>query len=379
MSVMERRKFIGSAGLAGILATGLAPAAHANQAIRWRLVSSFPKTLDITYGGALVFAREVKEMSGGKIDISVHAAEELMPAFNVLDGVQRGVVECAHTAPHYFIAKDESFALDSAIPFGLNSRGMTAWMRHGNGLALLREFYKGYGIVNFPLGNTGAQMGGWYRKPIRSLADVKGLRMRIAHVGGLVLQRLGGVPVSIAGGDIYKALERGEIAAAEWVGPYDDLKLGLHKLCKYYAYPSWWEGGTQLSLYVNQRAYESLTAENKAIVEAAAAVAHLDMQAQFDARNPPALKELVATGTQLVPLPKTVLDAAYKAAQDLYAELAGRNQNWRKIHASYAAFLKEQSWAWGYAEMSFSSYMHQRALEQLKRSKAKQSALAPRR
>jgi len=376
---MERRKFIGSAGLAGILATGLAPAAHANQAIRWRLVSSFPKSLDITHGGALVFAREVKEMSGGKIDISVHAAEDLMPAFSVLDGVQRGVVECAHTASHYFIAKDESFALDCAVPFGLNARQMNAWMRHGNGLALLREFFKGYGIVNFPLGNTGAQMGGWYRKPVRSLADIKGQKMRIAHLGGVVLQRIGGVPVSLPGGDIYKALERGEIAAAEWIGPHDDLKLGLHKLCKYYAYPSWWEGSTQLSLYVNQRAYESLTAENKAIIETAAAASHLDMQAQYDARNPAALKDLVATGTQLMPLPRTVLDAAYQAAQDLYAELAGRNPNWRKIHGSYAAFLKDQAWAWGHAEMGFDGYMHRRALQQSKPAPAKKSPLAPRR
>lgn len=360
---MERRKFIGGAGLAGILAAGFAPAVQANQAIRWRLASSFPKSLDISFGAAQVFAREVKEMSGGKIDISVYAADELMPAFGVLDGVQRGVVECGHTAGFYYLGKDEAFTLDSTIPFGMNARQMNAWMRYGNGLNLLREFYRGYGVVNFPMGNTGAQMGGWYHKPLRTLADVKGLRMRIAQIGGLVLERLGAQPVNLPGSEIYKALERGNLAAAEWVGPYDDLKLGLHKVTKYYAYPGWWEGGTQFSLYVNQRAYDSLTAENKAIIENAAAVAHLDMQSQYDAKNPPALKELVATGTQLMPMPKAIMDAAYKAAQELYAELADRNPNWKRIYGSYAAFLKEQAWGWGHAEMGFDSYMHQRSLQ----------------
>jgi TRAP-type mannitol/chloroaromatic compound transport system substrate-binding protein len=377
MSAMERRKFIRGAGLAGILATGIAPAAHANQAIRWRLASSFPKSLDITYGAALTFAREVKELSGGKIDISVYAAEELMPAFGVLDGVQRGVVECGHASGSYFLGKDEAFALDSTIPFGMNARQMMAWMMYGNGLNLLRDFYRGFGIVNFPMGNTGAQMGGWYRKPLRSLADVKGLRMRITQLGGMVLERIGGAPVNLPGSDIYKALERGNIAAAEWIGPYDDLKLGLHKVTKYYAYPGWWEGGTQFSLYVNQRAYDSLTAENKAIVEAAAAVAHLDMQAQYDAKNPPALRELVATGARLMPLPKSIVDAAYKAAQELYAELADRNPNWKRIHGSYAAFLKEQSWGWGYAEMGFDGYMNRRSQED--EQQTKKSAPARRR
>lgn len=377
---MDRRQFIGTAGLAGILAAGIAPAVQANQALRWRLASSFPKTLDITHGSALVFARAVKEMSGGKIDISVHAADELMPAFGVLEGVQRGVVECGHTAPNYYIGKDETFALDCAIPFGLNARQMTAWMRHGNGLNLLREFYKSFGIVNFPLGNTGAQMGGWYRKPIRALADIKGLKMRVSGLGGVVFERIGGVPANIPGSEIYKALERGSISAAEWIGPYDDLRLGLHKVTKYYGYPGWWEGSTQFSLYVNQRAFDALTAESKAIIEAAAAVAHLDMQAQYDAKNPAALKELVATGTRLMPLPRPVLDAAYKATQELYTELSGRNPHWKRVYASYAAFLKEQGWIWGHAEMSFNNYMHQQALAQQKlQLKPKKSAPAGRR
>ncbi|HNK18762.1 MAG TPA: twin-arginine translocation signal domain-containing protein, partial [Piscinibacter sp.] len=188
---MERRSFIQGAGIAGVLAAGTAPAiVHAQATIRWRLASSFPKSLDTIFGAAEVFAKKVSDMSGGKFQVSVHAAGELMPAFGVVDGVQGASVEMAHTAPYYFFGKDPTFALDCAIPFGLNSRQMTAWMWEGNGLKLMRDFYKNYNIVNFPMGNTGAQMGGWFRKEIKSLADIKGLKMRIGGFGGKVLERI---------------------------------------------------------------------------------------------------------------------------------------------------------------------------------------------
>ncbi len=210
------------------------------------------------------------------------------------------------------------------------------------------------------MGNTGAQMGGWYRKPVKSLADIKGLRMRITGLGSRVFERIGGKPSNLPSGEIVKAFERGNIDAAEWVGPYDDSKLGLQKVSKHYAYPGWWEGGSQFSLYVNQRAYDALTEENQAILEAATAVAHLDIQAQYDAKNPLAMKELLAGKVKLMPLPATVLDAAYQAAQDLYAELSGKNPQWRKIYGSYAAFLRNQGWNWGYGELGFGNYMHER-------------------
>ncbi len=203
---MDRRSLIKNAGLAGVLAAGVAPAVHAQAAIRWRLASSFPKSLDTIYSAAEVFSKAVKAMSGGKFEISVHAAGELMPAFGVVDGVQQGSVECAHTAPYYFFGKDETFALGCAIPFGLNSRQMTAWMYDGNGMKLMREFYAKYNIVNFPGGNTGAQMGGWYRKEIKSLADIKGMKMRIGGFGGKVLERIVSVPQNSTGGEIYQAL-----------------------------------------------------------------------------------------------------------------------------------------------------------------------------
>jgi TRAP-type mannitol/chloroaromatic compound transport system substrate-binding protein len=354
---MERRKFLQNAGIAGILAAGAAPAVHAQQAIRWRLASSFPKALDTIYGAAETFSKKVKEMSGGKFEISVHAGGELMPAFGVVDGVQQGTVECAHTAPYYFYGKDETFSIDCAIPFGLNSRQMTAWMYQGNGMKLLREFYAQYNIVNFPMGNTGAQMGGWYRKEIKKLSDLKGLKMRISNLAGAVASKLGVVPQTLPGGEIYTALEKGTIDATEWVGPYDDQKLGFYKVAKFYAYPAWWEGGPQLSLYVNNKAYAALTAENKAILEAAASFAHVEMQAKYDAKNPQALKDLVASGTKLFRMPKSVMDAAFKAAEAEYAALSAKNPNWKKIYADYAAFRREQNQWFRYAEAGFDSFM----------------------
>jgi len=361
---MERRSFLKKAGV-GIAAgavTVAAPAVHAQQTIRWRLASSFPKALDTIFGAADVFAKKVSELSGGKFTITVHPAGELMPAFGVVDGVQQGTVECAHTAPYYFFGKDPTFAMDCAIPFGLNSRQMTAWMYQGNGLKLFREFYKSYNIVNFPMGNTGAQMGGWYRKEIKSLADIKGLKMRIGGFGGKVLERIGGVPQNIPGGEIYQALEKGTIDATEWVGPYDDQKLGFNKIAPYYAYPAWWEGGPQLVLYVNSKAYEALPPEYKAIVAAAASYAHIDMQAEYDVKNPAALKQLVASNTKLFRLPKDIMDGAFKEAMGLYSELSASNPAWRKIYEDYAKFRADQNLWFRFSEMGFDSYMQSQKL-----------------
>jgi TRAP-type mannitol/chloroaromatic compound transport system substrate-binding protein len=355
---MERRKFIQNAGIAGILAAGAAPAVHAQQAnIRWRLASSFPKALDTIFGAADVFAKTVSEGTGGKFTISVHAGGELMPPFGVVDGVQQGTVECAHTAPYYFFGKDDTFAIDCAIPFGLNSRQMTAWMYEGNGMKLMREFYKQYSIVNFPMGNTGAQMGGFYRKEIKSVADIKGLKMRIGGFGGKVLAAIGGVPQNIPGGEIYQALERGTIDATEWVGPYDDEKLGFHKVAKNYYYPGWWEGGPQLSLYVNQKAWDALPKDYQAIVAAAASHAHVDMQAKYDAKNPAALKRLVAAGTKLHAFDKSILMAAYEAAMQLYSDLSSKNPNWKKVYEDYAAFRDEQHLWFRFTEAGFDNFM----------------------
>ena len=355
---MERRSFVHGAGLAGVLAAGAAPAiVHAQANIRWRLASSFPKSLDTIFGAADVFAKKVSEMTGGKFQISVHAGGELMPPFGVVDGVQNGTIEVAHTAPYYFHGKDETFALGCAIPFGLNSRQMTAWMLEGNGLKLMREFYKQYNIINFLGGNTGAQMGGWYRKEIKTLADIKGMKMRIGGFAGRVLERMGGVPQNIPGGEIYSSLEKGTIDAAEWVGPYDDLKLGFNKVAPYYYYPGWWEGGPQLDFFINTKAYEGLSAEYKAIVECASAAAHTDMQAKYDAKNPGALKQLVGSGTKVLRFPADVMEAAFKESMAVYADLSSNNPRWKKVYEDYANFRRDQNLWFKFAEAGFDDFM----------------------
>lgn len=360
---MERRSFIRQTGIAGVLAAGAAPAiVHAQANIRWRLASSFPKSLDTLFGVNDVFAKKVSDMTGGKFQISTHAAGELMPAFGVVDGIQQGTIEMANTAPYYFFGKDPTFAIGCAIPFGLNSRQMTAWMYEGNGLKLMREFYKPYNIINFPMGNTGAQMGGWWRKEVKSLADVKGVKFRTGGFSGKVFERLGGVPQNIPGGEIYQALEKGTIDAAEWVGPYDDLKLGFYKVAQYYAYPGWWEGGPQLDLWVNTKAYDGLSAEYKAVIEAAAAFAHTDMQAKYDGKNAAALKQLVAGGAKLFRFPKDFMDAAFKESMALYSELSGSNPAWKKVYEDYAAFRRDANLWFRFTEAGFDDFMQSQKL-----------------
>jgi TRAP-type mannitol/chloroaromatic compound transport system substrate-binding protein len=356
---MQRRSFLGraAAGAAAAAAVAAPAVVQAQATVRWRLASSFPKSLDTIYGAAEVFSKQVSAATGGRFTISVHAAGELMPAFGVVDGIQNGTVEAAHTAPYYFFGKDPTFAMDCAIPFGLNSRQMTAWMYEGNGLKLFREFYRNFNIVNFPMGNTGAQMGGWYRKEIKSVADMKGLKMRIGGFGGKVLERIGSVPQNIPGGEIYTALEKGTIDAAEWVGPYDDLKLGFYKVAPWYGYPGWWEGGPQLTLYVNTKAWDALSADYKAIVEASASHAHVNMQAAYDGKNPGALKTLVGSGAKPFRIPKDVMDAAFKAAFGVYAELNGTNPAWKKIYTDYNTFLREANLWFRFTESTFDNYM----------------------
>ena len=324
---MDRRSLIKNTGIAGILAAGVAPAVHAQATLRWRIASSFPKSLDTLFGVADVFAKKVSDMTGGKFVITTHAAGELMPAFGVLDGVSNGTVEMAGTAPYYFFGKDPTYALDCAIPFGLNSRQMTAWMYDGNGLKLMREFYAKVGIVNFPMGNTGVQMGGWFRKEVKTLADMKGLKFRIGGFGGKVLEPLGVVPQNIPGGEIYQALEKGTIDAAEWVGPY-----------------------------------EGLSGEYKAIIEGAAAYAHTDMQARYDYRNHDALKTLLSQGAKMHQFPREIMAAAFKSSQQVYSDLSDTNPAWKKIYADYSKYRREANTWFSFAENTMDSFMQKQKL-----------------
>ncbi len=355
---MKRRGIIKAATAATVAGAVAAPAiAQTQPTIRWRLASSYPKTLDTIFAAAETVANRVSAATGGKFQISVHPAGEIVPALQVIDAVQQGSVECGHAGALLMYGKDPTFALDASIPFGMNSRQMTGWMVDGGGLGLLRDFYREYNIVNFPCGNTGTQMGGFFRKEIKTVADIKGLKFRVGGFGGTVIERLGGVPQNVPPGDIYPALEKGTIDAAEFIGPYDDERLGLHRVVKNYYYPGFWEGGSQVSLFVGTKAYEALPKEYQTILAAACYEAHVEMQAKYDARNPAALKRLVGAGVKLKPFPKPVLEAAYKTANEFYAELSAKNANWRKIYDSYAKF-RDDAILWArFSDGSFDNFM----------------------
>ena len=361
---MERRKFLKNAG-AGLAAAGAAAMptlSRAQQAalpeVKWRLASSFPKSLDTIYGAAEVMAKRVAACTGGKFQIQVFAGGEIVPPFGVVDAVQSGTIQAAHTAPYYFWGKDPAFALDTAIPFSLNARQTQAWQIFGGGIELFREFYKAYNIYQMPCGNTGAQMGGWFRKEIKSVKDLKGIKMRIGGMAGKVMEKLGVVPQLLPGGDIYPALEKGTIDAAEWVGPYDDEKLGFNKIAKYYYYPGWWEGGPQLDAYFNINEFNKLPKEYQNILEAACWEANTYMLAKYDAQNPAALKRLVGGGTILKPFPKDLMVAAYKASLEVYEELGQKSPAFKKIYQSMVDFRKDQLLWFRVAEEGYDSFMH---------------------
>jgi len=360
---MERRKFLKTAG-AG-LAAGAATMPTLSRAqqsslpeVKWRLASSFPKSLDTIYGAAVKMSERVAAATGGKFQIQVFAGGEIVPAFGVVDAVQNNTVQCAHTAPYYFWGKDPAFALDTAIPFSLNARQTNAWQIFGGGIELFRDFYKAYNIYQIPCGNTGAQMGGWFRKEIKSVNDLKGLKMRIGGMAGKVMEKLGVVPQLIPGGDIYPALEKGTIDAAEWVGPYDDEKLGFNKIAKYYYYPGWWEGGPQLDLYANIGEFNKLPKEYQNILEAACWEANTWMVAKYDAQNPAALKRLVGGGTQLRAFSKDMMVASYKASLEVYKEMSDKSPAFKKIYESMVAFRTDQLLWFRVAEKGFDDFMH---------------------
>ena len=357
---MDRRKFLTRAGVGAAAAAVAAPSIAQTQGlpeVRWRCASSFPKSLDTIYGGGEVIAKRVAAITGGKFQIRVFGAGEIVPAFGTVDAVQQGTVECTHTAGYYFVGKNKTFAFDTTVPFGMNQRQQNAWMYWGGGLQLVREFLKDFNMISFPAGNTGTQMGGWFRKPVRSVADLKGLKMRIAGLGGEVMSRLGAVPQQIAGGDIYPALERGTIDAAEWVGPYDDEKLGFYKIAPNYYYPGWWEACSMYSMYVNMKEWEKLPKEYQAALEAACYEANLDMMAEYDFKNPPALQRLVKNGVKLHAYSPEILKAAHKVAFDLYEEEAGKNPAWKKIYDSWKRFRQDQLLWHRVAERSLSEFL----------------------
>ncbi|WP_019643865.1 TRAP transporter substrate-binding protein [Novispirillum itersonii] len=361
---MKRREFLKGAAVSGAGAVVAAAASFPKPAIaqsmpelKWRLASSFPKSLDTIYGAAETMARFVNEATDGKFQIRVFAGGELVPALQVLDAVQAGTVEMGHTACYYYVGKDPTFGLATAVPFGLNGRQQNAWLYQGGGMQVLREFFAEYNSVNLPCGNTGVQMGGWFRKEVKTLADMQGLKMRIGGLAGRVVAKLGGVPQQIAGADIYPSLEKGTIDAAEWVGPYDDEKLGFNKVAPYYYYPGWWEGGPTLDALINKQQWESLPKAYQSVLTAAAAYANTDMQARYDAQNPAALKRLIGSGTQIRPYSKEIMEAAYKAAHELYDELSATNPKWKKVYDNWKPFRDDQVSWFRVAEFNYDAFM----------------------
>ena len=340
-------------------AAPVAPAVHTGQAIRWRLASSFPKSLDTIYGSAEKFSQTVKALSGGKFEVSVHPAGELMPAFGVVDALEKDTIEMAQSAAYYFAGKDPIFSMSCAIPFGLTTLQMAAWKLYGNGGKLLNEFFAKYNFRTMSAGNTTTQMGGWYRKEIKSVADLKGLKMRLGGgIFGEAMAKLGVVAQSLPAGDIYQALEKGTLDAAEFVGPYDDEKLGFNKVAPYYYYPGWWEGGADLEFFINNKKYEALSAENKAILQAACAVAAQNMTAKYGAQNPPALKRLVGGGTKLTLFPKAVMDAGWKATQEVCAAHSAKSPEFKKIYDDMRNFQRDQILWNRFSEYPFNQYMN---------------------
>jgi TRAP-type mannitol/chloroaromatic compound transport system substrate-binding protein len=261
------------------------------------------------------------------------------------------------TASYYYVGKDPTFAFPTAIPWGLNPRQENAWMYHGGGMDLMNEFFAKHSLYGMPAGNTGTQMGGWFRKEIKGVQDLQGLKMRIGGLAGQVLSRLGLVPQQIPGGDIYPALERGTVDAAEWVGPYDDEKLGFNKVAPYYYYPGFWEGGAQITAFVNLAKWNELPKAYKSLLTAACGYANVDMQAKYDARNPAALRRLVSGGAQLRPFPQELLEASYKAANELYDELSQKNPEWKKVYEPYRAFRNEEYIWFQVAEYTYDNFM----------------------
>ena len=350
-SPMDRRKFLAAAAAgagAGLVACGSPDQTGAGSegeevvtgpAISWRLTSSYPRNLDFLHGAAEHVAERVDALTGGRFQIRVYPPGELVPGLEVMDAVQQGTVHCGLTAGYYYIGKNPALAFDTAVPFGLTARQRFAWLYEAGGLELLREVYADFGIHSIPLGSTGGQWGGWFRNPVESLDDLRGLRMRIPGLAGEIMARMGVTVQVLAGADIYPALERGAIDATEWVGPYDDEKLGIHEIAPYYYYPGWWEPGVTTTLQVSQAAWNELPSQYREALESACREATMITLARYDAGNPAALARLVDEhGVELREFSRDIMEASWEASEAYLAEQADADPDFRRIHDHLRSF-----------------------------------------
>jgi TRAP-type mannitol/chloroaromatic compound transport system substrate-binding protein len=356
---MKRRAFLRAAATGVLAGAVAAPAlAQTQSAVRWRLAASWPKSLDAMFGAVDSMCQRVAQLTEKKFEITPFAGGEIVPPLQVLDATQSGTIDCCHTLTAFYVGKNPAYAFDSGVAFGLNNRQQNAWMYYGGGLELMRELFKKSGLLPMPCGNVGVQMGGFYRKEIASVDDLKGLKFRIGGLGGTILSKLGVVPQQIPTADIYPSLERGTIDAAEWIGPYDDEKLGLHKVAKYYYYPGWWEGSAQVTLIVNLKQWEALPELYRVALETASTEQTLLMMAKYDAKNPEALRRLLAAGVQLRQFPRPVMDACYKATFETYEELAAKNPDFKQIYESWQKFLADSNLWFRVAENTLDNYRY---------------------
>ena len=358
---MQRRDFIKKVGAgslalgAGLSATGTA---NAKAEFKWKMVTTWPKNFPGLGTGANNLAQLIGEMSAGRIEVKVYGAKELVPAFEVFDAVSRGTAEMGHGAAYYWKGKNEAFQFFSTVPFGMTAQEMNGWLYYGDGMKLWEEGYAPFGVIPAAAGNTTVQMGGWFNKEINSLADLKGLKMRIPGLGGEVLKRLGGTPVNLPGGELFTALTSGTIDATEWVGPYNDLAFGLYKAAKYYYYPGFHEPGTVLEAVINKQAFDKLPDDLQSIVRNACRIVNLDMAAEYAARNPGALKQLIDQhGVDVRSYPADVIAQLKKVSEEVVAEVAAKDAFTKRVYESYKSFLDE---ARAYAAISDLSYLKAR-------------------
>ena len=314
--------------------------------IEWQMATSWPLALDTIFGGAEIFAESVSAITGGRFTIVPRAGGELAPGLEVLNVVEQGAVPVGHTASYYYVGKSPVTAFGTSLPFGLTARQQNAWLYEGGGLDLLQEFYaERFGVIQFPAGNTGAQMGGWWNKEIETAADLEGLKIRIPGLGGQVMDRLGATVQVIAGGEIFQALQTGAIDAAEWVGPYDDEKLGLQDAAQFYYAPGWWEPGPTLEVQIGLEQWNELPEEYRAAIETAAYQANTQMLARYDSRNREALQRLIEGGTQLRVFSDDILQAAEAASFDLYNEFSQSDADFKSIFEEWKSFRNSiQEW-----------------------------------
>ncbi|MFZ1027774.1 MAG: TRAP transporter substrate-binding protein [Limnoraphis robusta] len=333
--------------------------------VRWKMATSWPTSLKTLYGAAQRVAQRVSEMTDGRFTIQVFAAGEIVPGLQVLDAVQQGTVECGHSASYYYIGKNPALAFGTAVPFGLNAQQQNAWLYHGGGLELIQKLYSDFNTIAFPSGNSGVQMGGWFKREVNKVSDLQGLKMRIPGLGGEVLSRLGVNVQVLPGGEIFLALDRGAIDAAEWVGPFDDEKLGLNKAAKFYYYPGWWEPGSTFDLQINLTAWNKLPKEYQEIVKAASIQANMECLAIYDTENPIALKRMIEGGTQLKAFSSEIMTAAQQQAFAIYEENASKDATFKTVYEQWKKF-RESIYPWSaVSELAYGNFTMAPALQSI--------------